>query len=62
MFYLLPQALSELQRAVATVRDSQGVVALFDSRVLHRSYGEQVLTALSPSARINYLDRLWLVQ
>ncbi|CAD5924569.1 helicase C-terminal domain-containing protein [Planktothrix agardhii] len=61
-FYLLPQALSELQRAVATVRDSQGVVALFDSRVLHRSYGEQVLTALSPSARINYLDRLWLVQ
>ncbi|MBE9146746.1 ATP-dependent DNA helicase [Planktothrix mougeotii LEGE 06226] len=61
-FYLLPTALSELQRAVATVRDSQGVVALFDSRVLHRSYGEQVLTALSPSARINYLDTLWLGQ
>ncbi|MGL5132887.1 MAG: ATP-dependent DNA helicase [Planktothrix sp.] len=59
-FYLLPKALSELQRAVATVRDSQGVVALFDSRVFHRSYGEQVLTALTPSARIDYLDTLWL--
>lgn len=61
-FYLLPTALSELQRAVAPVRESQGVVALFDSRVLHRSYGEQVFTALSPSARIDYLDKLWLEQ
>lgn len=61
-FYLLPTALSELQRAVAPVRQSQGVVALFDSRVLHRSYGEQVFTALSPSARIDYLDRFWLEQ
>ena len=60
-FYLLPTALSELQRAVAPVRNCQGVVALLDSRVLHRSYGEQVLAALSPSARINYLDTLWLV-
>ncbi len=60
-FYLLPTALSELQRAVAPVRNRQGVVALLDSRVLHRSYGEQVLAALSPSARINYLDTLWLV-
>ncbi len=54
--YLLPQALSELQRAIAPVRESQGVVALLDSRVIHRSYGSQVLTALSPFARINYLD------
>ena len=54
--YLLPEALSELQRAVSPVRESQGVVALLDSRVLHRSYGNQVLTALSPFARINYLD------
>lgn len=54
--YLLPEALSELQRAVAPVRDCQGVVALLDSRVIHRSYGNQVLTALSPFARINYLD------
>jgi ATP-dependent DNA helicase DinG len=54
--YLLPTALSELQRAIAPVRDCQGVVALLDSRVIHRSYGHQVLAALSPLARINYLD------
>lgn len=54
--YLLPTALSELQRAIAPVRECQGVVALLDNRVLHRTYGSQVLTALSPLARINYLD------
>ena len=54
--YLLPTALSELARAIAPVREPQGVVALLDSRVLHRSYGSQVLAALSPLARINYLD------
>jgi ATP-dependent DNA helicase DinG len=54
--YLLPEALSELQRAIAPVRECQGVVALLDSRVIHRSYGSQVLSALSPLARINYLD------
>jgi ATP-dependent DNA helicase DinG len=54
--YLLPAALRELQRAIAPVRESQGVVALLDNRVNHRSYGRQVLSALSPFARINYLD------
>ena len=54
--YLLPAALSELQRAIAPVRERQGIVTLLDSRVLHRSYGTQVLAALSPLARINYLD------
>lgn len=54
--YMLPVALNELQRAIAPVRERFGVVALLDSRVLHRSYGTQVLTALSPLARINYLD------
>lgn len=54
--YLLPEALSELQRAIAPVRESQGVVALLDNRVNHRSYGQQILTALSPFARINYVD------
>lgn len=54
--YLLPAALNELQRAIAPVRNCQGVVALLDSRVLHRSYGSQFLAALSPLARINYLD------
>ncbi|MDB9510760.1 helicase C-terminal domain-containing protein, partial [Kamptonema animale CS-326] len=60
--YLLPEALNELQRAIAPVRERQGVVALFDSRVLHRSYGNQVLAALSPLARIDYLDTTWLTQ
>ena len=54
--YLLPVALSELARAIAPVRERQGVVALLDSRVLHRSYGSHVLAALSPLARVNYLD------
>lgn len=54
--YLLPEALSELQRAIAPARDSQGIVALLDNRVNHRSYGQQVLSALSPLARINYID------
>ncbi len=54
--YLLPKALTELQRAVSPVRENQGVVALLDSRILHRSYGSQVLAALNPSARVDYLD------
>ncbi len=54
--YLLPTALTELARAIAPVRENQGVVALLDSRILHRSYGSQVLAALNPAARINYLD------
>jgi len=57
--YLLPAALRELQRAIAPVRECQGVVALLDNRVNHRSYGHQVLSALSPFARINYLDASW---
>ncbi len=54
--FLLPEALNKLQRAIAPIRERQGVVAVFDSRVAHRSYGQQVLTALAPFARINYLD------
>jgi ATP-dependent DNA helicase DinG len=54
--YLLPEALGELQRAIAPVRESQGVVALLDNRVIHRSYRHQVLSALNPSVRISYLD------
>jgi len=58
--YLLPTALRELQSAIAPARRHQGVVAMLDSRVNHRSYGQQVLAALSPFAKINYLDpRLW---
>ncbi len=60
--YLLPKALQELQRAIASVRESQGVVALLDSRVIRRSYGQQILAALSPFAKIDYLDTTWLTQ
>ncbi|HLO88100.1 MAG TPA: ATP-dependent DNA helicase [Nostocaceae cyanobacterium] len=54
--YLLPTALNGLQRAIAPVRENQGIVALLDSRVVNRSYGAQILSALSPLARLNYLD------
>jgi len=54
--FLFPEALNKLQRAIAPVRERQGVVALFDSRVVHRSYGQQVLTALNPFARVSYLE------
>jgi ATP-dependent DNA helicase DinG len=60
--YLLPAALNELQRAIAPVRDRQGVVAIFDNRVIYRSYGQQILAAMSPFARIDYLDTTWLTQ
>nr|WP_242032947.1 helicase C-terminal domain-containing protein [Oscillatoria sp. FACHB-1406] len=58
-YYLLPTALRELQRAVVPLRESQGIVALLDNRVNHRSYGRQILAALEPLARINYIDRAW---
>lgn len=58
--YLLPTALRELQRSVVALRESQGVVALLDNRVNHRSYGKQILTALDPYARVNYIEGIWL--
>jgi ATP-dependent DNA helicase DinG len=54
--YLLPTALNTLQQAIAPLRQTQGVVALLDNRTLHRTYGKEVLAALSPHARIDYLD------
>ena len=57
--YLLPTALREIQRAVVPLRESQGIVALLDNRVNYRSYGNLILTALEPCARINYLDPTW---
>ena len=58
--YLLPTALMDLSRAILPVRESRGLVALLDSRVLHRNYGQQVLTALSPYARVHHLDQDWM--
>lgn len=58
-FYLLPTALREIQRAVAPISPSQGIVALLDNRVNHRSYGRKILSALEPFARTNYLTPDW---
>jgi ATP-dependent DNA helicase DinG len=57
--YLFPTAVSELQRAVAPLRANQGMVALLDTRVHHRSYGRQILEALSPSACSRKLKADW---
>jgi len=63
--YLLPEALSTLQQAIASVRSHKtvngetSVVALLDNRVNYRSYGAQVIAALSPAARSSYLDPSW---
>ncbi|APB33514.1 Rad3-related DNA helicase [Gloeomargarita lithophora Alchichica-D10] len=51
--YLLPHTLAQLQRTVAPLRG--GRVALLDSRVCHRSYGAQILTALEPVIRYSRL-------
>ena len=57
--YLLPMALRQLQRAIAPVRgysqgrENPGILALLDSRVIYRSYGQEILAAVSPFARIN---------
>ena len=57
--YLLPTALTMLQQAIIPLRESQGIVALLDSRVNFRSYGKKVLSVLEPCARINYIDPTW---
>ena len=57
--YLLPTALNAIQQAIIPLRESQGIVALLDNRVNHRSYGQTILTALEPCARINYIDPTW---
>jgi ATP-dependent DNA helicase DinG len=58
--YLLPTGLRILHRAIAPMRSSQGIVAIFDNRIDRRIYGKQVLAALHPAARINYPDLSWL--
>jgi ATP-dependent DNA helicase DinG len=57
--YLLPTAIRTLQQAVLPLRQSQGVIAILDSRVNYRSYGKTILTALEPCDRINYIDPTW---
>lgn len=57
--YLFPTAMTEIQRAIAPLRANQGLVALLDTRVHYRSYGQQILEALSPSAASRSLQPDW---
>ena len=57
--YLLPAALKMIQQAIIPLRESQGIVALLDSRVNFRSYGKTILSVLEPCARFNYIDPTW---
>ena len=57
--YLLPTALKMIQQAIVPLRESQGIVALLDSRVNFRSYGKTILSVLEPCARFNYIDPTW---
>ena len=57
--YLLPSALKTLEQTTVPLRESQSIVALLDNRVNFRSYGQTILAALEPCARINYIDPTW---
>ncbi|VEP18469.1 conserved hypothetical protein [Hyella patelloides LEGE 07179] len=59
--YLLPTALKTIQQALIPLRESQGTVALLDSRVNFRSYGKTILSVLEPCARFNYIDPTWFL-
>lgn len=54
--YLLPHAIRNLQQLTVGLRKNKGVLALLDNRVNYRSYGQKVLRALEPYAKINYID------
>ncbi|AFZ46776.1 ATP-dependent DNA helicase [Cyanobacterium stanieri PCC 7202] len=58
--YLLPHGIKTMQQLTVSLRKNQGVLALLDNRVSFRSYGNRVLEALEPYAKINYLDLTWL--
>lgn len=54
--YLLPRALQRLQQSLASLREPQTLVALLDSRLLRRSYGQDFLAALEPYRRLQRLE------
>jgi ATP-dependent DNA helicase DinG len=56
--YLLPVGLRVLLRAIAPVRVHQGLLAILDNRLNHRSYGLQIQAALEPATRIRKLNYL----
>lgn len=53
--YLLPTAIRNMQKAIIPLRKAQGVVAILDNRVNYRSYGNDILNALEPCARISHI-------
>ncbi|AFY62756.1 hypothetical protein Syn6312_3745 [Synechococcus sp. PCC 6312] len=46
--YLWPECLSRLAQLIAPIRNQKTLLALFDTRIIHRSYGQDVLNLLSP--------------
>jgi ATP-dependent DNA helicase DinG len=54
--FLLPIGLRTLHQAIAPLRRTQGTIAIFDNRIDRRSYGPQILAALSPIVRIDRPD------
>jgi ATP-dependent DNA helicase DinG len=52
---LLPDGLTRLQLAVAGLRRSGGRLAILDGRLHGRSWGRQVLAALSPWLKLSRL-------
>ncbi len=60
--YLLPVAAGQLQRAAAPLRQSSesSLMAILDSRIIARSYGAALLSALGPSLRIEQRSRLFV--
>lgn len=54
--YLLPTALREIQKAIVPLRGVQGILVILDNRVNYRSYGNDILQALEPCAKISQLS------
>jgi ATP-dependent DNA helicase DinG len=50
--YLLPIGLRTLLRSIAPVRSANGLLAILDNRLNHRSYGQQILEALKPCIKL----------
>jgi ATP-dependent DNA helicase DinG len=50
--YLLPIGLRTLLRSIAPVRSTNGILAILDNRINHRSYGQQILKALQPCRKL----------
>ncbi|AZB73507.1 helicase C-terminal domain-containing protein [Synechococcus elongatus] len=54
--FLLPDALARLQQAIAPLRKTGGLLAVYDGRLQRRSYGQAFLEAIAPSERLPQLS------